>query len=84
MRQPEHKTVYLYLTHKCNSWCTFCYRKGFYERNDIKKMGPMDMTEEKALEIIDWCFDNLPNSLLIYQISSITIFIQLPHHQVLA
>jgi uncharacterized protein len=67
-REYKYKAVYLYLTHACDSNCSFCYRKGFFERNDVKKMGSMFMTPEKAFEILDYCFAELEldNKFTIY------------------
>lgn len=59
MDKPVYKAVYLYLTHACDSNCSFCYRKGFFERNDVKKLGPTFMTKERAFEILDYCFSEL-------------------------
>lgn len=59
MRIPTYKSVYLYLTHACNSNCSFCYRKGLFERNPLSTLGPMNMSERIADDILDFCFSNL-------------------------
>ena len=59
MEKPRYKAVYLYLTHSCDSNCSFCYRRGLFERNDVKTLGPMFMSEQTAFNIIDFVFDSL-------------------------
>ena len=59
MTIPTYKSVYLYLTHACNSNCSFCYRKGLFERNPLSTLGPMHMSKKTADDILDFCFSNL-------------------------
>jgi len=59
VRIPTYKAVYFYLTHMCDSWCTFCYRKGLYKRNNINKLGDMYMSEETALKIAEFVLSKL-------------------------
>ena len=59
MRTPVYKTIYLYLTHACNAGCSFCYRRGLFERNKRETLGPAFMTEEMAFRILDFAFSKL-------------------------
>lgn len=59
MRIPTYKSIYLYLTHQCDSWCSFCYRKGLYERHDINDLGDMFMSVDTAKRIMDFVFTEL-------------------------
>lgn len=68
MKKPEYRSVYLYLTQKCNAGCTFCYRKGLFERNSPKDLGPMMMSREMADNILKFCFLKIDSveDLLVY------------------
>jgi uncharacterized protein len=59
---PAYSSVYLYLTHACGANCSFCYRKGFYERNKVWDggMGPITMTKEVARDAVEFCLNELP------------------------
>lgn len=59
MKTPTYKSIYLYLTHDCDSWCSFCYRKGLYKRNNIKDLGDFYMSKETALKTLDFVFSKL-------------------------
>lgn len=59
MQILKYKAVYLYLTHSCNSGCSFCYRKGLFERNKVEDLGPNMMSPEIALKILNFCFTKL-------------------------
>lgn len=61
MRIPKYKAVYLYLTHACGAKCSYCYRQGFYDRNDVYggACGPIKMTEKVALDAVEYCLTNL-------------------------
>ncbi len=59
MKIPVYKTVYLYLTHACDSGCSFCYRRGLFSRNNIESLGPKFMSEETAFKILDFVFSKL-------------------------
>jgi len=56
MRIPVYKSVYLYLTHACNANCSFCYRRGLFERNKMSTLGPVKMSKQTADDILDFCF----------------------------
>ena len=56
MKIPVYKSVYLYLTHACNANCSFCYRRGLFERNKISTLGPVKMSKQTADDILDFCF----------------------------
>ena len=62
MRLPTYKTVYLYLTHACNANCSYCYRQGFYERNNVWQggCGPIKMSEQVARDAVEFCLNELP------------------------
>lgn len=60
MIQPVYKTIYLYMTHACNSGCSFCYRKGLYKRHKVSELGPYSrMSKEMAFDILDFVFSKL-------------------------
>ena len=59
MKVPVYKSVYLYLTQACNSGCSFCYRKGLFERHKPSELGPIMMSESMAFDILKFCFSNL-------------------------
>ncbi len=59
MRIPVYKSVYLYLTHACNANCSFCYRRGLFERNKVSTLGPVKMSKQTADDILDFCFSKL-------------------------
>jgi uncharacterized protein len=59
MRIPTYKSVYLYLTHACNVHCSFCYRKGLFDRNPMSTLGPASMSIKTADDILDFCFTKL-------------------------
>lgn len=61
MRTPIYKTIYLYVTQACNSKCSFCYRRGLYERHDVYKgeVGPIHMSSSTALDAVNFTLDKL-------------------------
>ena len=60
MKIPTYKAVYLYLTHACNSNCSFCYRKGLFTRNKLSQLSEhTSMSIEMAFKILDFVFKNL-------------------------
>lgn len=59
MKTPIYKTVYLYLTHVCDSGCSFCYRRGLFSRNNPETLGPKFMSEDKAFRILEFVFSEL-------------------------
>lgn len=59
MQIPEYDSIYLFLTHRCNALCTFCYRKGQYKRTKIETK---DMTIQVALDTMKFAFTSLKTS----------------------
>jgi 2-iminoacetate synthase ThiH len=59
MKTPVYKSIYLYLTHACNAGCSFCYRRGLFERNKREALGPAFMSEAMAFRILDFVFSQL-------------------------
>lgn len=60
MIETKYKSAYLLLTNACNIHCTFCYRRGLYDRNDVSKLGPINMSDEMAFKTMDFIFNELP------------------------
>lgn len=57
MQVPEYKTLYLFLTHRCNALCSFCYRKGQYKK--VSRASRVDMTVDVARQILEFAFAKL-------------------------
>jgi radical SAM protein with 4Fe4S-binding SPASM domain len=58
-QKPKYKQVFLSLTHACDSNCSFCYRRGLYQRHKLSELGDYHMKEDTALKILEFVFTNL-------------------------